>query len=99
MHVIQQKLLKLADSINLGPMPYRDTARLIGVSHPQLVKHHLEQLEKKQLIVWDKVGKVISKCVSGATNNIDFQVIPVLGSANCGPADLYADESIIGHIK
>ncbi len=99
MHVVQQKLLKLADSYNLGSMPYRDIAQIIGEQHPQLIKHHLEQLEKKQLIDWDKDKKIISKKASGVTINIDFLVIPVLGSASCGPADIYADQSIIGHIK
>lgn len=99
MHIVQQKLLKLVDSYNLGAMSYRDIAQIIGEQHPQIIKHHLEQLEKKLLIDWDKESKVISKRTSGITINLDFSIIPVLGSANCGPADIYADQSIIGHIK
>lgn len=99
MHPIQQKLLKLADTYNIGNMSFRDVARIIGEVHPQTVKHHLEQLEKKDFIEWDKENRVISKKASGVVSNIDFTIIPVLGSANCGQANIYADESIEGHIK
>jgi repressor LexA len=99
MHLIQQQLLKLADTYNIGNMTFRDIAGIIGVDHPQTVKHHLEQLEKKGHIEWNKKDKIISKKVSGVVSNIDFTVIPVLGSANCGEANIYADENIEGHIK
>ena len=99
MHVIQQKLLRLADSYNLGAMPLRDIGKIINEGHPQLVKHHLEQLEKKSLIDWDRERKVITKRSNGPITNSDLLIIPVVGSANCGPASAYADESIIEHIK
>ncbi|MFT3980627.1 MAG: S24 family peptidase [Ferruginibacter sp.] len=99
MHSIQQKLLKLADSYSIGNMSFREIARIIGAEHPQLVKHHLEQLEKKDFITWDKENKLIEKKTVGVISNIDFTVVPVLGAANCGQADIYADESITGHIK
>lgn len=99
MHLIQQKLLKLADTYDIGNMSFRDLGRILGEDHPQLIKHHLEQLEKKKLIEWDKENKVITRKVTGVFSNIDFTVIPVLGSANCGRADVYADQRIEGHIK
>ena len=99
MHPIQQKLLKLADTYNIGKMSFRDIARILGEDHPQTIKHHLEQLEKKGFIDWDKENNVISKKVMGVTSNIDFTVIPILGSANCGAADIFADERIEGHLK
>jgi SOS-response transcriptional repressor LexA len=99
MHSIQQKLLKLADTYNIGNMSFRDVARILGEDHPQTVKHHLEQLEKKELIEWDKENKVITKKVTGVVSNIDFTTIPIMGSANCGQANVYADEKIEGHLK
>lgn len=99
MHPIQQKLLKLADTYNIGNMSLRDVAKIIKVDHPQIIKHHLEQLERKQFIEWDKENKIIRKLSPGITTNIDFTIIPVLGSANCGSATIYADERIEGHIK
>lgn len=99
MHIIQQKLLRLADTYNLGDMSFRDIGKIIGDVHPQLVKHHLEQLKKRKLISWDKSKKVIVKISSGPISNSDFVTIPVLGSANCGDATIFADERIEGHIK
>lgn len=99
MHTIQQKLLRLADTYNIGNMSLRDVAKIIGVPHPQIVKHHLEQLERKELIEWDRENKTIVKRTTGVVSNSDFSIVPVLGSANCGQADIYADERIEGHIK
>lgn len=99
MHPIQQKLLKLADTCNLGKLPLRDIAKIINEGHPQTVKHHLEALEKKGFIEWDRANKTITKCATGVSVNTDFAVIPVLGAANCGLATLYADERIEEHIK
>lgn len=99
MHSIQQKLLRLAETYNVGNMSFREVAKIIGEEHPQLVKHHLEQLEKKELIEWDRENKIITKTVTGVTSNIDFFIIPVLGSANCGSAEIYADQNIEGHLK
>jgi SOS-response transcriptional repressor LexA len=99
MHVIQQKLLRLAETYNLGNMPLRDIGKIIGEDHPQLIKHHLEQLEKKELIEWDKERKIIRRRGIGAISNADFLTVPVLGAANCGPALLYATPNVDEHIK
>ncbi|OQP67642.1 LexA family protein [Niastella populi] len=99
MHPVQQKLLKLADTSNLGALPLRDIAKIINEDHPQTIKHHLEALEKKGLIEWDKTNKTIKRCATGVSVNSDFAVIPVLGAANCGVAMLYAEERIVEHVK
>jgi SOS-response transcriptional repressor LexA len=99
MHLVQQKLLKLADTCNLAILPLRDIAKIINEDHPQTIKHHLEALEKKGLIEWDRTNKTIKKCTTGASVNTDFAVIPVVGAANCGLATLYADEIIVEHVK
>ena len=99
MHPVQQKLLKLVDTYNLGTLPLREIAKIINEDHPQLVKHHLEALEKRGLIEWDRTNKIIKRQAAGVAVNVDFAVIPVLGSASCGIATVYADESIVEHIK
>ena len=99
MHPIQQKLLRLADTYNLGAMPLRDIGKIIGDEHPQLIKHHLEQLEKKGMIEWDKENKAITKLSTTPVTNTDLIFVPVLGAANCGAAAVYADENVEGHIK
>ena len=99
MHLVQQKLLKLVDTYNVGDMSFRQLAQIIGLDHPQLIKHHLEQLEKKGLIEWDKDKKVVTRKASELKSSLSFTIVPVLGSANCGRADVYADQRIEGHIK
>jgi len=100
MHIIQQKLLRLAETYNLGNMPLRDIGKIIGEEHPQLIKHHLEQLEKKEMIEWDRELKTITRRNIGAISNADLLTVPVLGAANCGPALLYATPTAIDeHIK
>ena len=99
MHPVQQKLLKLADTYNLGILPLRDIAKIANEDHPQTIKHHLEALEKKGLIEWDKANKTIKRSAASASVNTDFAVIPVLGAANCGIASMYADERIEEHVK
>lgn len=99
MHIIQEKLLRLVETYNLGSMSFRDIGKIIGDTHPQLIKHHLEQLKKHELIVWDKNKKIIKKIKSGVASNADFVIVPVVGLANCGEATAFADEHIEGHIK
>lgn len=99
MHIIQQKLLRLIDTYDLGNLSFRDIGKIIDNAHPQMIKHHLEQLEKRKLIKWDKTKKIITKTNPGAVSNSDFVTVPILGSASCGEARAFADEHIEGHIK
>lgn len=99
MHPLQQKLLRLVDTYALGTMVLREIANIVGEGHPQTIKHHLEALEKKGYIDWDRENKVLKRCSPGTSTNVDFIVIPVLGAANCGPATIYADENVVDHIK
>jgi len=98
-HPVQLKLLRLADTYNIGSMSFRDIGKIISEEHPQIVKHHLDQLEKKGLIHWDRENALITKAKKGVVTNGDLITIPVLGSANCGEAMAYADEYLEGHIK
>lgn len=80
----------------MGP---REIGREIGVSHPQIVKHHLNQLKKKGLL-----GKKEPISISKLRENLNKQVtnlvdIPILGSANCGIATIIAEESLEGFLK
>lgn len=99
MHIIQQKLLKLSGRHNLGEMKLRQIARLIGENHPQKIKHHLNQLEKGGFIKFDKRKKIIERIRLGAIKKTNFFAIPILGSANCGKATIFADENLEGYLK
>lgn len=95
MHPIQEKLLRLASQHNLGRLSYREIGRLIGESHPQKIKYHLEQLEQKHVIQSNAEGTAIKK--TKAEDRI--LSIPILGSADCGPATVFADENIEGYLR
>ncbi len=103
MHEIQQNLLKAAQQTNLGQMTLREIGELIGVTSPQKVKHHLQQLEKRGLLRIDKATGMIEKRgvgwvgISSARNRL--LSIPILGAANAGPANVFADSNIEGYLQ
>jgi SOS-response transcriptional repressor LexA len=98
-HVVQQKILRLIETYDVGKMSLRDIGKIVGEEHPQMIKHHLEQLEKRGLIKWNKEKKIINKTNTGVISNSDFIVVPVLGASNCGDVTIFATEFIEGHIK
>lgn len=104
MHQIQSQLLNLSQNQDMGKMSLRQIAKLVGVENkPQIVKHHLLQLEKAGLLQIDLKSKFIKPIKRGfrtasPLNNI-FYSLPIVGSANCGPATLFADERIEGYLK
>lgn len=103
MHKLQEKLLRLAQDKNLGLYTLRQIAELVGEHSPQLIKHHLNQLEKKGLIRVDRAKRLIEKTgqrlVSGLLKKAHLLAIPVLGSANAGPPRLFAEQNIEGYLR
>lgn len=99
MHQIQKDLLALSRNINLGERSLREIGSLIGVDHPQKVQHHLEQLEKRGFITIDRASKTIRNNNYDPSRENRFINIPIVGSANCGPAQLIAEENIEGFLK
>lgn len=100
MHPVQEKLLRLIGTKNFGVMTLRDIGRLLGIGeHPQRVKHHLQQLEKRGLIVVDRKQKQIRLVKSGRIGMSSLVAIPILGSADCGPATMFADQMVEGYLR
>jgi len=99
MHTIQEKILKLVDEKNVGNLTLRQIGKLIDESLPQKIKHHLSQLERKGFIFIDKKNKNISRISNKARAGGLFVSVPIVGSANCGPAAIYADQNIEGYLK
>jgi len=103
MHRIQIELLGLSKQQDLGQMSLRQIASLVGVpDKPQIVKHHLLQLEKAGLIQLDLKAGVVKPVSTGyhqkqAINF--FYSIPIVGAANCGPAQIVAEECVEGYLK
>jgi len=99
MHVLQKRLLKCAGTRDLGSMTLREIGELLGEAHPQKIKHHLLQLEQKGLLEVDRPQGIVRKIQPGKTSNDRLMRIPILGSADCGPPTIVAEESIQGYLK
>lgn len=99
MHTLQEKLLQLASVHNLSGLTLREIGELIGEKHPQKIKHHLEQLVQKGLIELDRESGTIKRVYRSIDPSALFITIPILGSANCGPATFFADQNIQGYLK
>jgi repressor LexA len=99
MHPLQEHLLTLIDEKNIGNLTLREIGKLIGEELPQKVKHHLTQLEAKGFITIDKRTETIKRISDKAKAGDLFVSLPIVGSANCGPAEIYADENIDGYLK
>jgi repressor LexA len=99
MHKIQENLLKIIGEKNIGNLTLRQIGELVEEKLPQKVKHHLFQLEKRGFIVVDKKNKKISRISTQAKSGDIFMSIPIIGTANCGPATIYADQNIEGYLK
>ena len=104
MNNVQVALLNLSKHQDLGALSLRQIARLIGVEgKPQIIKHHLLQLEKAGLMQVNFDEGVIKPIKRGFNVNQKvknlFYSLPIVGTANCGPATIFADERIEGYLK
>lgn len=99
MHIIQEKLINLADNYNLSDLTLRKIGELVHEPNsPQKIKHHINQLISKGLLVVSSDGKKTKK-TKGGLNKSGLVSLPILGSANCGQALIFADEKIEGYLK
>lgn len=100
MHIIQQKLLNLAENNNLADLTLRKMGELIQESgSPQKIKHHLNQLISNGLLVVSADSQEIKKIKHGVDESSKIVSLPIRGSANCGQALLFADDYIEGYLK
>ena len=100
MHELQQKILKLSAKHDLGKLSLRKIGKFIGENNqPQKIKHHLAQLEKNGLLAIDRTAKTAARTKPGNIRRTSLIAVPVLGSADCGPATIYADQNIEGYLR
>lgn len=105
MHEIQEKLLVLSKKSDFGDMSLRAMASAIGMPHesPQKIKHHLNQLEKKGFFTINKDKGSVTHTPKWDSNLIKsgskIFSIPIIGTANCGPANVFAEINFQGFIK
>lgn len=108
MHEIQDKLLMLSREQNLAKLSLREIARLIGMPDepPQKIKHHLTQLQKKGFLSIDRAKGIMerSDAKPGWSKGLLDKAaklfsIPIIGTANCGPATIFAEQNFQGFLR
>ncbi len=104
LHPIQEKLLRLAKNRNISNLSLREIGELVGDRSAQKIKHHLQQLEKKGLLRIDRVRGTIEKPKDGWIDGFlehgkRLLQIPIVGVANCGPAEVLAEENVAGYLR
>lgn len=92
MHIVQQKILELAEKKDIGKLKLRELGTEVGESHPQKVKHHLQHLIKKGVLRVNSMDNSITVVKPGLISGGDLIAIPLLGYANCGDATMVANE-------
>lgn len=97
MHKIQEKLLRNIEIGNLTGMTLREIGETIEEVSPQKIKHHLSQLAKKGFIIYNPEKREIRR--PPITSKEGLVSIPIVGLANCGPANIFADERVEGYLK
>lgn len=100
MHELQAKLLEYFEAVDTSGKSLRQIAIELGEKpQPQKIKHHIDQLIKRNLIkVVDGNFKLVKphEDINGTSSLVS---IPILGTANCGPATMYATENLEGYLK
>ncbi|MDD4271340.1 MAG: S24 family peptidase [Patescibacteria group bacterium] len=100
MHIIQQKLLNLAKEHNLADLTLRKIGELISEpGSPQKIKHHLDKLMEKGLLLVGGDGKTLKPAAGGMDKKSKIVSLPIVGSANCGEALTFADQKVEGYLK
>ncbi len=108
MHIIQERLLSLSKRENLAKLSLRDMAREIGLPHesPQKIKHHLLQLQKKGFLSIDRAKGMMGRSSTTPDwakgllkKTTHLFSIPIVGTANCGPATIFAEENFEGFLR
>jgi SOS-response transcriptional repressor LexA len=100
MHLLQEKLLELLSHRDLNNLTLREIGELANITSPQQVKHHLLQLEKKGFAKVDTKNKKVSKINRSIPSTLGSLIsLPILGTADCGPATFLADSNTKGFLK
>jgi SOS-response transcriptional repressor LexA len=108
MHPIQERLLGLSKRANLAQLSLREIAAAIGSPResPQKIKHHLTQLEKKGFLSIDRAKGSMERArttpgwAKGLLQSAaPVFTIPIVGTANCGPATIFAEQNVEGFAR
>ena len=90
LHPLQKQLLELSADNALEGMSLREIGSLVGIDHPQKVKHHFQQLEKKGYI---KINPNNGNVEFLRDEIKDIIYLPLYGMAECGPMGFLAESN------
>lgn len=85
----------------------QEIGKHLGVHSPATVHQHLSALASKGFLAREKNQKrsitvqtpeAVESPYAG-TVGLDSIALPIVGAANCGPADIFAEENIEGYLK
>lgn len=98
LHPIQKSILALRNVRPLVSLSYREIGRQIADDpnkrvHPQVVKYHIDQLiNNGMLTILDRPMTVSPQQLAHPTIKPQLIRLPIMGSANAGPATMLANE-------
>jgi len=72
------KIINLFEYTKSIPLKLRWIGRQVGVKHPQIIKHHLQKLEKEGLITIDKENKIITRSVEVDNGDDLIAYLPIM---------------------
>lgn len=99
MHEVQRRILQVARIKDIGTLSLRRLGEIIGVKHPNQVRHHLHSMLENDILRKDADGKItVGKRMEGS-NTLSLVSIPIMGSANCGEATIFADDVVEGYLR
>ena len=94
MRDIQKDILDFSKKEDISKFGLREICRLLDIKNPQTVKYFLEKLERdKKISYFGKRNLLTQKSI------FNFIKVPILGSANCGEANIFAEERNEGFLN
>lgn len=95
MNEIQEKVLALAETKDLGSITYYKLSKILGVDHPYKVKYAIDRLVSKGLLTRSDgaIVKVLRDSPEGLVK------LPYYGEVNCGEATALANDTIQSYLE
>jgi SOS-response transcriptional repressor LexA len=87
----QDKLLALASTTQINSLTFSEIASRIGVKHRSQAQYYIEKLVGEGQLIRKKTGEIVP---APSEHKPSLITLPVFGSANCGPATMYATGEI-----
>ena len=95
-HTSQERILEMAQEGALKNKTLGEMAEITNIKSGPLVKHHINKLQQKGFVRYDKSTKSVLPLEQ---NSGGFLSIPIYGAANAGPAAILANQDIQGYIR